>query len=329
MMAINCALSNGGGTDELRYRAGNAAQPQVQADIVSRSGEMFMSIVPDYQINFQYPQDIETIGMSAATTVLGWGVQSEVAYRRNMPLQIDTDAMTIAANTGACVFESLGLIGVGAYLPKATIKQECNTDAPGVTNNDGFLREEVYNFDIGTTATFTRSNPVIAALGADIGILLTEFGYEYVPNMDLYRLPDSDALVDAQVDPYARLQGRCTSGSDLGLGGLLSLDSRPDNYCRPTSASSQGMILARLVYNNVFGTPMSMSPTVTYREGIAGIGATPTGSVEGNSVLGVSVGFDLQGTWSGSVGYTDYDGDVNFNRMIDRDQVSLSVSYAY
>jgi hypothetical protein len=329
LMDINCALSNGGSNDAMRYRGVGPPAAGSVADVTSRSGEMFMSIVPDYVINFQYPQDIETIGMSAATTVLGWGVQSEVAYRRNMPLQIDTDSMTIAANTGACVFQSLGNVGVGSYLPKATIKQACNTEAPGVTNNDGFLREEVYNFDIGTTATFTRSNPVIAALGADIGILLTEFGYEYVPNMDLYRLPASDALLDGQVDPYARLQSRCTAGSDLGLGGLLSLDARPDNYCRPTSASSQGMILARLVYNNVFGTPMSMSPTVTYREGIAGIGATPTGSVEGNSVLGVSVGFDLQGTWSGSVGYTDYDGDVNFNRMIDRDQVSLSVSYAY
>ena len=35
---------------------------------------------------------------------------------------------------------------------------------------------DVYNWDIGTTATFTRSNPIVSALRADIAILLTEFG---------------------------------------------------------------------------------------------------------------------------------------------------------
>ena len=287
-MDINCALGNGSQNDNLRYRAGSAPAGQTATmDALSRTGEMFMAIVPEYNISFQYPQDIEAIGASFNTTAFGWGIQSEVVYRRNMPLQVDTDSLTIATNSAACVWESLGTIGIGSYEPKKTRRVDCNSDAPGVLEQDGFLREGVYNFDIGTTATFTRSNPVIAALGADIGVLLTEFAWEYVEDMDLYRLPDADALLDGQEHPYARLQGRCTSGSDLGLGGLLALDNRPDNYCRPTSASSQGLLLARLTYNNVLGTPISMSPTLIYREGLFGIGASPTNAVEGNSVLGV------------------------------------------
>ena len=49
------------------------------------------------------------------------------------------------------------------------------------TEFNGFIREEVVTFDIGTTATYTNSNPLVGALGADIGILLTELGAMYVP----------------------------------------------------------------------------------------------------------------------------------------------------
>lgn len=332
LMNINCALSNGGGNANLR-QALDAGSALNKSDIIGRTGEMFMTIAPTSELALQYPENIRVAGMSFNTTVLGWGVQGEIAYRDNMPLQIDTDSQTIATYSAACVFELFGTVGVVAYAPMKTIDQPCNTDNPGVTSGDGFVREEVINFDLGTTATFTRSNPIVSALGADLAILLTEFAYEYVPQMDEYRLPDADQTIDGvlvnTIDPVGRLANRCTSGSDLGLGGLVAMDERPDNYCRPTSASAAGLIFMSLQYNNVFGTAWSLSPTLIYREGIHGIGASPTGSVEGNSVTGLRLDASLQGKWNASLGYTNFGGSEQFNRNVDKDNVSISISYAY
>ena len=325
LMNINCALSTGGGNTTIGYQGG--------AGTASQAGENFMSIQPISQLVLQYPEDIEAVGMSFNTTVLGWGVQGDFSYRRNMPLQVDTDSLTIATFSAACVFESFGAIGVLSYAPKLTTNVGCNTENPGVVDYDGYVREEVYNWDIGTTATFTRSNPITAALGADLMIFLTEFAGEYAPDVDDYRLADADEVVGGvkvnTFQPHGRLAGRCTSGSDLGLGGLVGLDERPDNFCRPTGEAIQGLFLLSLQYNNVFGSPWSLSPQVVYREGLSGIGATPGSPIDGVSTLGLSLNASLQSSWTASLAYTDFGGDELWTRNTDKDQLSVSVSRAF
>lgn len=326
LMAINCALSTDGANTTIGYQGGLETG-------LSQAGENFLTISPQSELVLQYPEDIEAVGMSFNTTVLGWGVQGDFSYRRNMPLQIDTDALTIATYSAACVFELYGIVGVVSYKPMLTTSSECNTAAPGELEYDGYVREEVYNWDIGTTATFTRSNPITAALGADLMIFLTEFAGEYAPDVDDYRLPDADAEVDGVLvntyQPHGRLAGRCTSGSDLGLGGLVGLDERPDNFCRPTGEAIQGLFLLSLQYNNVFGSPWSLSPQVIYREGLSGIGATPGSPIEGVSTLGLSLNASLQSSWTASLAYTDFGGDELWTRNTDKDQLSISISRAF
>ena len=296
----------------------------------ANSGTMFLDISPKARGVLEYPEDIEKVGMSFNTTLLGWGLQGEVSYSHNFPLQIDSDSLVISAFTSACVFESLGAVGVGVYKGKRTVQGvDCNKTNPGVYEQEGWVREGIVNFDLGTTATFTRSNPIIAALGADIGVLLTEFGFVYMEDMDQYRVADADAT--GVVNPDGRLAGVCTSGSDLGLGGLLGLDERPDNFCRPTSASAGALLLAQATWNNVFGSPTSLTPRFVYRTGLHGISPRPAGSfTEGVSSIGLSLGFEQQ-SWSGSISYTDYqdEDDGLWSRNIDQDNVSISVSYSY
>ena len=329
--SVNTGLGQLGHAGALDYILAGAGVISATGEMTA-SGTMFLDISPKANGILEYPEEIEKVGMSFNTTLFGWGVQGEVSYSHNMPIQIDGDSLVISAFTSACVFESLGAVGIAVYAPKRTIQGvECNTDAPGVMYQEGWVREGITNFDIGTTATFTRSNPVIAALGADIGVLLTEFGFVYMDDMDLYRLPDADALLDGQVNPTGRLSGACTSGSDLGLGGLLALDDRPDNLCRPTSASAGALLLAQATWNNVLGTPTSLTPRLVYRTGLHGISPRPAGSfTEGVSTVGLSLGWSNQ-DWSGSIGYTDYQDDEDglWSRSIDQDTLSISVSYSY
>ena len=290
------------------------------------------------EIFLDYPDDIEVYGLSFATTVAGWGVQGEVAYREAMPLQIDTDLVTISAIAGSCTWEQF--TGVKALLYG---QQLTTTGCGDYGKYSGYVEEEVFHYDIGTTATFTRSNPVVDFVGADLAILLTEFQHIYAPGMDDYSQDYSADATDGysnteqllknvalDVGRAPRLAGRCTSGSDLPLGGVLSLDPRDPSECRPTAESSGALLFLQLQYNNVFGTAWAARPQLVHRWGVDGMSPTPAGSwVEDQSTTGLSVTFERQGNLLVNLGYTIQDGDLQYNPNLDRDNVSLSVTYAY
>ena len=276
------------------------------------------NIVTRYQIGLtaQYPEDIEVYGLSFNTTLLGWGVQGEIAYRDAMPLQLDTDALSIQAIAASCAWENFSAVAT-TYYGLQTLDSTCSNHGVNGTVYDGFVREKVYNIDIGTTATFTRSNPAVSALGADLGVFLTELGYVNVPNAEDYRTG-------------ARLANQCTSGSDLPLGAVFALDPRTSDACRPTEESSGIVLFGYLQYNNVFGSAIGLRPTFAYQRGIDGRSPSPAGSfIEDNESLSLSVTAEYQAKWTASLGYTMYDGDVLYNRNVDRDYLSASVSYAF
>jgi len=270
-----------------------------------------------------YPEDIEAYGVSFNTTALGWGIQGEVAFRPDMPLLVDTDTSFIAAASDQCAFPLSGDAGLGIYAPLVTHGTICD-ETVGNSDIYGHVELDVYNWDIGTTATFTRSNPIVAALGADLGIVLTEFGGVIVPDIDeTYSAPDGKSQVK-------RLQGICTAGSDLPLGSLLDLDGVAVNSCRPTENSSGGLLLTSLQYNNVFGTPWGLTPTLIMRGGFHGFSPTPVGTFrEGTGSTSFSLRADLQGYLTVAVSYTDFSGNEKYTKSEDQDFASLSVNYAF
>jgi hypothetical protein len=326
----NAALAAGGdAATEAAYNGLNAAATAygwngtASTGHTAKTGEMYLAVGFPNHLVAEYPEEIEVYGLSAATTFLGWGVQGEIAYRPDMPLQRDADSVVIGGLVAGCAFRNYGALG-GNF---AGLAELAVADGLSCTDEETLVSGvnkdyDVLNWDIGTTATFTRSNPVIAALGADIGILLTEFAGVTVTDTDLKtigRAADGSALA-----------GRCTSGSDLALRSVFGLDPRGQDECRPTRSAWGYVLFGQLQYNNVFGSAMALKPTIAYTAGAEGRAVAPAaGWVEDQSRLGLSVQAELQGKWSGSLGYTMYDGDVLYNRNIDKDFVSLSVSYAY
>lgn len=284
--------------------AGGSLLPTGATQLATRyKGELFA----------EYPE-IETWGWSFATTIAGWGVQGEVAYRDNMPLQLDTDAIYIATIAASCAWENFANVA-DVYYTLQTIKTVCGQFDQVI---HGYVTEKVVNYDIGTTATFTRSNPLINVLGADLGILLTEFGLIQAPHTDKY-------LESGQ----SRLASRCTSGSDLPLGGVFSLDPRKLSDCRPTETSSGMLLFGQLQYNNAFGTPWSLSPTLIYREGLNGISPVAGGFNEGVKTTSFRLDASLQNKVNVSLGYVEYHGSELLSAEVDCDTLSLNVSYAF
>jgi len=274
---------------------------------------------------FDYPEDIKLFGMSFNTTVGDWGVQGEVAFRHDQPLQTDTDQTTIATLGASCTLDFLlGPDAMTALDGRQTFNQAspvCGVaGADSVTEFPGFVREEVVTFDIGTTATYTNSNALVGALGADIGILLTELGAMYVPDA-----PDETGTA---LPGFERLQNVCTSGTDLPLGSFLGLSPRAG--CRPTQFSYGYVLVGILQYNNAFGTPITVSPRVAWQHDVKGNSPAPLSNYrEGTKSLSLAVDASYQNTWRGGISYTNIFGNEKYTKDGDKDFVSINVSYSF
>ena len=296
----------------------------------------------------EFPE-IETYGMSFNTTIAGWGVQGDFAYRPEAPLQFDTDVLTIASLFNNCLFHTVGALEA-IYLTGSTYNSEFG--GVGCTDEDRYLigyttDYDVYSWDIGTTATFTRSNPVVNFLRSDLGIFLTEFQGVYADGIEEER--GNTGGLDTDLDGIypdgqgiTPLSNVCQGGSDLPLNGILSIDDRTagdvrttedDNhkgYCRPTDSSWGIVLMAQLQYNNVFGTPIGLKPQIVYSTGVEGYSPSPMGFWrEDVGSTAFSLTADYLGSLSANLSYRTYHGEKDRTRNTDRDNMSISVTYAF
>ena len=310
------------------------------------TGATNIGVAPEIALFAEFPE-VETYGASFNTTLFGWGVQGDFTYRPDVPLQIDTDVLTIASLFNNCAFT-----GTGAYEPVYLSGSTFNNEFGGIgcSDQNQYLRgyttdHDAFTWDIGTTATFTRSNPIVAALGSDLGIFLTEFQGVSVSDIENLR-GDTGGLIDPSTGAHdagiAPLSNVCVGGSDLPLNGILSIDDRvvgaadddadqtPKGYCRPTDSSWGVVIFAQLQYNNVFGTPIGLKPTLVYSHGVEGFSPSPIGFWrEDQGSTAIRLDGEYLGRWSGSLAYRTYHGDTHRTKNLDRDTVSISVTYAY
>ena len=306
--------------------------------------------------------EIEVWGVSFNTNILGQTVQGDFSYRPDMPIQIDTDVLTIAALFNNCVFAAGGIVE-GAYQAQSTLSDErgqyntgingfATTTEPGTptalasggadtigcrensTIKGYFDDHDVITWNIGTTSLLPQSNPVVRAFGADVAVLVTDFQGVYVDDM----MEKRGQLTAAS--GYAPSTNHCIGGSDLPLNGVLSIDDAfagtlfPEygnvGACRSTDSSWGVTLLGRLTYNNVFGSPINLSPQMVYQMGVEGRSPSPAGFWrEDQGSVALSLTADYLGKWQAVLSYRDYLGDMHRNYNLDRNTVSASVSYAF
>ena len=277
---------------------------------------------PGIGLYLEYPEDIRMYGFSFNTTLGTWGVQGDITYRPNQPVQLDTDQLTINALHRGCVFQQLvGHNTTQAFIPLDTFGPGCGSMGTGANTADltGYERTEIYTAQVGTTATFTNSNALINMTGADLGILVTEVGAMYAPDAPSQSAPNN----------VRRWGNVCASGgTDLPLGGFLGLASRQG--CRATSVSWGYVLLGQLQYNNAFGTALSLQPTVTWNHGVQGNSPAPLANYrQGAKAVSLALNGSYLGNWRGGISYTNYMGNEKYTNNNDMDFVSMNISYAF
>ena len=127
------------------------------------TGATSFAPIPNIQLFAEFPE-VETYGFSFNTTAFGWGVQGDFAWRPEMPLQFDTDSLTIAALFNNCAFTTVVALEA-IYQSGSTYATEHAGDV-GCSNTDKYMRGYTTEHDVLTwdieRRTFTRSNPVVS-----------------------------------------------------------------------------------------------------------------------------------------------------------------------
>ena len=336
------------------------------ASVLPVVGTEYLAIQYTPQVELYYPENIQVIGGSFNTTIpwLEWGIQGEISWRPNMPLQVDVTEQIIATSAAQGGGLALGDVprfslaaavttGVDATLSTADANSYYNDIAgsggPAALFNRAFhpsfyedytqgtilprseFEAEMLNITIGTTALYNNSHPVVNLLGADQAVLLLEFNV--ITFLD--DLPEGwggGGTVINRSQKLFTLHCIARSGTELPLGGLVGLDDVNDFRCSPDETSLGYTILGFLDYNNVFGTAWRLRPQIAVRHGPYGNTPSPIpGWREDTLTVNFSLGANFQNTWAVQAGYLAYwdvgSNDYNANSGFDR--FSFNISYAF
>ncbi|MEG9863001.1 MAG: DUF1302 family protein [Parvularculales bacterium] len=307
------------------------------------NGAEFLTTAFQSELFFEYPEDISLWGMSFNTTFGAWGVQGEVSYRENQPLQLDPGSGIAGIATMSCSLNVVGDLGFAALEPLSLNPVSCLgydsatntiTDPDALTRPQylkGYIREEIWTGQIGTTAAWSASEPFVNAVGADNFIFLTEVGGIYAPDIPRplhIHVTDPLLLPAAVAAAGPQIASTCTSGSDIPLGGIFGADVRHD--CRPDTFSWGYVLVGIWQYANALGTAWTVSPSIAWSHDVKGYSPAPFSQyTAGSKFLDLRMTAEYQGSWRVVLGYTDFLGKELRDVNLDRDFMALDISYAF
>jgi hypothetical protein len=245
---------------------------------------------------WEYPEDIQIFGLSAATELGGWSVAAELSYQADVPVQINGNDLLQAALLGAGPYGAEG---------RATV-----TDGEG-TELRGYERFDKTQFQVNTVKTFS------GVLGSQSMLLIGEVGLQSNDVPD-FKNPDNVR--------YGR----------AFIYGAGPHPTYPANNPQPDGRRNDGYVTdfawgyrvrARLNYDGLAGGALSVSPSIVWNHDVEGV-AMDGQFLEDRQTLGLGLGFTYAKKYTFDLGYTWY-ADSAFNPLMDRDYYSATVGVTF
>lgn len=269
------------------------------------SGRAVTSAAPSSgAVIVEFPEDINLYGISFNTTVAGWSVAGEVSYRSNLPIQIDDVELLYA-----------GLSPLNAAIPDPYSRfiSQLGQYAPG-EYIQGYERRRVSQGQVTLTKVFGPGN----FLNANEIAFVTEVGATHV-----WDLPDPSIL---------RFEGAGTDtfgGPSQETGGNSRSPTTTTSGFVTKNSWGYRMVMAP-TYNNLFGTPWNLTPTLAFNHDVDGVSPGPGGNfIKGRKQITAGLNFNYMSRWAAGVSYTNFFGGGNHNLLRDRDFIAASLSYSF
>lgn len=237
------------------------------------------------QYFMDYPEDIRLYGLSFSTTLpTGTAWQGEVSYRPNMPVQINTQQMTLAL--------------AAPVNPDALAWQN---KTPGAIQK-GYKRKEVTQLQTTFTHFFDQ------VLGASRATVVGEVGWTHVGGLE------SKDKIRYGRDPIFGITGSAVDPDETSL-------AKYGDHGFVTKNSWGYRVRGILDYSNAIAG-INLHPNMAFSHDVDGYG--PNGQFnEGAKAVSFGLDADYQHTYTASLSYTNFF-DGRYNTLKDRDFVSLS-----
>jgi hypothetical protein len=275
----------------------------------------------------EFPQDIKLLGLSFNTQVqrTGTALQGEVAYRHNVPLQVDDvellDASLTPFESGVAQLLGQPVSAPGHCQPaSATPVTGCNQlGAYSLTQVvRGYVRKDTWQ------AQFTATQVFANVLKASQAVLLFEGAVDYIPGLENKYSGGPVGLGLRYEAPGTNLSGNPALGSYPQYPNLYEPGS-----AFPTSTSWGYVVAGRLEYANLIAS-WNILPHFTWSHDVSGVSPGPGGNfIEGRHALTLGVGGSLRSKWDLDVSYTQYGGAGQYNLVNDRDFITANVKYSF
>ncbi|MES1943116.1 hypothetical protein PC39_03297 [Salinisphaera sp. PC39] len=326
------------------------------------TGSAYRLDSPEAQL--EYPEDIKMFGISFNTSFGDISMQGEIAYRPNLPLQVDDidlafAALNVAAPPGCdaptetCApgsAEDGTVIGVpGADLAELSGRRRAFPDfvsryrgteylTPGEYIR-GYERFQVLQYNLGATYIIGPGN----WLRTDQIIMLFEVGATQIldfpdrcelqiegPGTFTHASPGTDGTGTPSVDGVAAgdvCAPADTSPMDGADGVRFNPTQQKDGF---TTAFSWGYrIVAILRYENILPS-ISIEPTIILGHDVDGTAPGPGENfIEGRQQYIANIEIRYGQRWSAAVGYAVFRGGKPFNLMADRDYAQVGLRYRF
>lgn len=281
-----------------------------------------------------YPEDIDMIGASFNTTALHWSIAGEVAYRPNQPVQIAFSDIIFAAESPAFPEEDIPVPvnAVGNAAPftipgHRTAAPDFLSGYRGITigANDvirGYERFDVAQFAlVGLRQLSSTEN----WFRADAALLVWEISAEKI-----FDVPSHDRLqLEGAGDRTHHGPGADGTGDPNGEANSLRINPTQQTSGFATSWAYGWRGLMRLTYNNALGGA-NLVPAVIVFHDLGGISpANIPNYVSGRKTIYAMLDVELSHALRVGVQYQVYTGGGERNVLVDRDNLSASVSYSF
>jgi hypothetical protein len=269
---------------------------------------------------WEYPEDIQVYGISAATNMFGWSVSFEASRHIDVPVQVNGNDLlqSLLAFLGPNASEgiSAALQGNGGYAR-------------------GFDRFNKTQFQVNGVKTFSN------VLGAENFLVVAEVGYQEnnVPDyLDGAVRYGRGFMFGVGSNPALAGQVPASGGSTCSptLVNVPVPTPSPVFNPQPNGCLNDGYVTddawgyrIRLSadYNNVFNSGVTVTPSIFWAHDVDGVSMDPT-FIEDRQVLGLGLRFNYNKRYNLEMNYVDY-ADAEFDPLFDRDNYSISASVTF